>query len=252
MKTAPLFLAALLSLCIATACFGIVAQQPFQTKDGFTLYLPDDWKPIPGDVLNEYSRAIAKLAPQVEKQTYDYGFQLSASQKWFIYPYILVQVKRSGRIPEDELRSLARIGEAMDSSFTKARESLSSFATNGTIGETVLDSSTHTLWTRISIDVKGAGTVNGLVGTVLTEAGFIQISCYAKEKEFPGYLPAFETIVRATVLSDGLKYRPGAADSELATGGIGRRVIVGIAVACIAAGGLIWFAVRNRRKKKEI
>lgn len=251
MKTTSLFLAAILSLCIATACPAKEAKQPFPTKDGFTLFLPDDWKPIPGDVLDAYSRAIAKLAPQVEKQTYDYGFQLSAARKWFTYPYILVQVKRSGRVPEDQLRSLARIGEAMDSSFAKARESLSSFATNGTIGETVLDASSHTLWTRIAIDVKGAGTINGLVGTVLTENGFIQISCYAKEREFPGYLPVFETIVRAAVLSDALKYRPGAADSETATGGIGRGVIVGIAVAGIAAGALFWFVVRERRKKRK-
>lgn len=251
MKTASLFLATILSLCIATACFGTEAKQPFPTKDGFTLYLPDHWKPIPGDVLDAYSRAIAKLAPKVEKQTYDYGFQLSAAQKWFTYPYILVQVKHSGRVPEDQLRSLARIGEAMDSSFAKARESLSSFATNGTIGETVLDASSHTLWTRIAIDVKGAGTINGLVGTILTENGFIQISCYAKEKEFPGYLPVFETIVRSAVLSDDLKYRPGDAHAGTAAGGIGRGVIVGIVVAGIAAGGLCWFFVRNRRKKEE-
>ena len=146
---------------------------------------------------------------------------------------------------------MARIGEAMDSSFAKARESLSSFASNGTIGETVLDASSHTLWTRIAIDVKGAGTINGLVGTVLTENGFIQISCYAKEKEFPAYLPVFETIVRAAVLSDGLKYRPGAADAGTTAGGNGRGAIVGIVVACIAAGGLFWFFVWNRRKKEE-
>jgi hypothetical protein len=251
MKTATLFLTAFLTFCIAAASFAEEAKLPFPTKDGFTLYLPDGWKPIPKDVLDAYSRAIAKLAPQAEKQTYDHGFQLSAAQKWFTYPYILVQVKRSGRVPEDQLRSLAQIGKAMDSGFAKARESLSSFATNGSIGETVLDASTHTLWTRIAIDVKGVGTINGLVGTVLTETGFIQISCYAKKNEFPAYLSVFETIVRSTVLSDDLKYRPDTTDSESSTGRIGRGVIVGIAVACVAAGGLLWFVVRNRKKKRE-
>jgi hypothetical protein len=251
MKTATLFLTAFLCLCIAAACLAEEAKQPFPTKDGFTLFLPDDWKPIPKDVLDAYSREIARLAPQAEKQTYDYGFQLSAAQKWFTYPYLLVQVRRTGRIPEDQLRSLARIGKAMDSSFAKASESLSSFATNGTIGETVLDASMHTLWTRIAIDVKGVGTINGLVGTVLTEAGFIQISCYSKEKDFPGYLPVFETIVRSAVLSDEQKYRPATTDSETSAGGIGRGALVGLAVACVAAGGLFRLFVRNRRKKKE-
>jgi hypothetical protein len=251
MKTVPLFLSAILSLCIAAACPAEEANRPFPTKDGFTLHLPIDWKPIPGDVLNAYTREIARLAPQAEKQIYDYGFQRADTHKWFAYPYILVQVKRSGRIPEDQLRSLTKIGEAMDSSFAKAGESISSFATNGKIGETVLDPATHTLWTRIAIDVKGVGTINGLIGTVLTEAGFIQISCYAKEKEFPGYLPVFEAIVRGTVLSDEMKYRSVTGDSEPASAGIGKGVIAGIAVACVVAVGVLSFLIRKRRKNRE-
>lgn len=251
MKRAPLFLSVILSLFFAAGCFAQQAEQPFPTKDGFTLHLPTDWKPIPADVLDAYSREIAKLAPQTEKQVYDYGFQLSAARRWFTYPYILVQVKRSGRVPEDQLRSLSKIGEAMDSSFAKAGKSLSSFAANGKIGETVLDPSTHTLWTRMSIDVKGVGTINGLIGTVLTETGFIQISCYAEEQEFRGYLPVFEAIVKGAVLSDELKYRSGAGDSEPASGGIGRGMIVGIAVACMASAVFLWFVIRKRRDKKQ-
>ncbi len=246
MQRATIMLISLLSLVIAAGCFAGETGTPFPTKDGFTLLLPRGWKPIPGEVLDAYEREIARMAPKAETQDYDYGFQLSSAGKWFAYPYILVQVKSSGKVPQEQLRSMARIGEAMDTGFDRARESISSIAANGKMGEPVLDEAAHTLWTRISVDVKGVGTINGLVGTILTEKGFIQISCYAKGEEFQGYLSLFEGMIRGAVLSDDLRYRPEGVRTP---GGIGTGAMAGIAAALAAAGVLFLLVARGRRKK---
>ena len=251
MKRALLVLSAILSLLYAANCLAQEGDRPFPTKDGFTLHLPAGWKEIPAAVLDSYAQDIARLAPQAEKQAFDYGFQLSAAKKWFAYPYILVQVHRTGKVPEEHLRILAQSGKEMDTGFAKARESLSSLAADGKIGETVLDPSTHTLWTRMSIHVHGVGTINGLIAMILTETGFIQISCYAQEREFPAYLPLFQAVVRSTVLSDELQYRSGAGDSDPASGGIGRGAIVGIAVVSIGSAVLLLLVIRRRREKKQ-
>ena len=249
MKRTSILMLTLLFLVPAALCQAVETGTPFPTKEGFTLQLPGGWKPIPEEVLDAYEREIARMAPKAENQDYDYGFQLSSARKWFAYPYILVQVKSSGKVPQDQLRSMARIGEAMDTGFARARESISSIAANGKMGEPVLDEAAHTLWTRISVDVKGVGTINGLVGTILTEKGFIQISCYAKEKEFQGYLPLFEGMISGAVLSDELMYRPEGAGSVKTPGRIGTGAMAGIAALLTAAGVLFLLVVRGRRKK---
>ncbi len=249
MKRTCMLLLSLLFIMPAVLCPAVETGTRLPTKEGFTLQLPRGWKPIPGEILDAYEREIARMAPKAETQDYDYGFQLSSARKWFAYPYILVQVKSSGKVPQDQLRSMARIGEAMDTGFARARESISSIAANGKMGEPVLDEAAHTLWTRLSVDVKGVGTINGLVGTVLTEKGFIQISCYAKGEEFQGYLPLFEGMIRGTVLSDDLKYRPEGAGSVKTPGGIGTGAIAGIAALLAAAGVLFLLVVRGKRKR---
>jgi hypothetical protein len=195
-----------LVLLLGTPCFGIDLPQAVPAKEGFTMHMPAEWKPIPREILNRYCQAIAKLAPNAEKQTYEYGFQRADAPKWFAYPYILLQVKRSGRIPEEQLESLQRIEKAMDDSFAKATDSLSSFTSKATIGEPFYDVSHHILWTRVAIDVKEIGTVRGIVGAILTSEGFIQVACYARDADFKEYLPVFEAIVKNTEIRNELQY----------------------------------------------
>jgi hypothetical protein len=201
-----------LLLLLGTPCFGADLTQSFAAKEGFTIHLPKDWEPIPKEVIDKYSQAIAKMAPKAETQLYNYGFQRADSPKWFTYPYILVQVNRSGRIPEEQLKSLKRIEKAMGESFAKTTDSISSFSSNASLGEPVYDPASHILWTRIAIDVKKTGTVQGIIGSILTEEGFVQIACYAKNEDFEKYLPVFETIIKKTDFKADLKL--GAQDSE--------------------------------------
>jgi len=245
MKTAlPLQVLMALLLLLAAPCFGTELPQSFAAKEGFTLHLPSDWKPIPKEVLDKYSLAIAKMAPQAEKQVYDYGFQRNDAPKWFSYPYILVQVKRSGRIPEEQLKALKRIEKAMDESFTKTTDSLSAITSNASLGEPIYDPASHILWTRIAIDIKNTGTVRGMIGTVLTEAGFVQIAGYAKDDDFGIYLPIFESVIATTEIRADLKYGSGTmaektAPEEAEPGTVPWKAMT-VAVIVILLAFLVW------------
>ena len=91
----------------------IPLSQSFGTTDDFTIRLPAGWREIPKDVIDTQFKAMAELAPQLPRQTYDCGFQLDASSRWFQYPYILVQVQNTGRPPDFPLKSLSRVKGAI-------------------------------------------------------------------------------------------------------------------------------------------
>jgi hypothetical protein len=105
-------------------------------KNGFSISLPDEWVEIPRDVIDAYEKEIARLAPNAPAPHYDYGFQLGSSQNWFEYPYILVQINNTGRIPESQLEKFEayNIQESLD----KHKKGLSSIMSNIQAGKMVL------------------------------------------------------------------------------------------------------------------
>lgn len=228
------------------------------------MHMPADWKAIPREVLDRYSQKIARLAPKAEKQFYDYGFQRAGAAKWFAYPYILVQVQRSGRIPEEQLESLKRIEKAMDDSFTKATDSLSSFTANASIGEPLYDAAHHILWTQVAIDVKEIGTVRGLVGAILTGEGFVQVACYAKSENFGKYLPIFESVIATAEIRADLVYVAQNSTGKTTKNDTSVNTTVKseandarwdtlliIVSFCIVVGGLFTFLVRTLKKDND-
>lgn len=229
----------ILLLLFGIPCFGADRPQSIPAEEGFTLHLPTGWKAIPREVLDRYSQEITRLAPKAEKQFYNYGFQRADAAKWFAYPYILVQVQRSGRIPEEQLASLQRIEKAMDDSFAKATDSLSSFTANATIGEPLYDAAHHILWTQVAIDVKEIGTVRGIVGAILTAEGFVQVACYARDANFKEYLPVFEAIIKNTEIRSELQYlaekEEGKKESEEGT----RGAVSMETIAVVLAGAIL-------------
>jgi len=237
-------------LLLGTPGFGADLPQSFAAKEGFTIHLPMDWKPIPKEVLDRYSQAISRIAPKAEKQHYDYGFQRTDTPKWFTYPYILVQVNRSGRIPEEQLKALKRIEKALDDSFAKATDSISSITSNASLGEPIYDPVSHILWTRIAIDVKDTGTVRGIIGAILTEEGFVQIACYAKGDDYGKYQPVFEKVINETDIRADLEYevrnRAGKTSEKVRNQGSFTWKTISLALI----GALLLFFVGWRRKKK--
>jgi hypothetical protein len=76
-------------------------------KNSFSIALPDGWIEIPREVIDAYKIAISRLAPNRQKQEYDYdcGFQLGNAKKWFGCPYIVVKIYNTGRISKNQLEN---------------------------------------------------------------------------------------------------------------------------------------------------
>jgi hypothetical protein len=245
--------AVLLALCIPAACDAVDLPQTIQTKDGFTISLPADWVAIPKDALDGLTQTAAKLAPKAERQTYDYGFQLPKKKHWIEYPYIFVQVKRTGRVSEAQLESVKRLEQQFKQGVDKAQENYSSLIANVQVAKTIYEPATHILWTQLSMNVKPVGIIKADTASVLTEEGMIVICGYVPAADFDKYAPVFEAVARQTVVADNLKYRPHVTDFLPLSGQMNRSAVFwGVFIGVIFSGLAVTTAVilEARRKHK--
>ncbi len=242
--------AILIVLCIYGRCYGLELIREVKTQDGFTVRLPNDWKPIPRDMLDKYSQAVARLTRDTEKQVYDYGFQKADAPGWFAYPYILIQVRKTGRIAEAQLKSIERFQGDLDKSMARMQQAMSEVVSDARVGEMVYDPEAHILFSQMRMEVKEIGTIRGLIALLLTEQGGIHIAAYAKGDDFSHYLPLFEKIARGVVPDDNLRYQPRMLESVPVVGSIdwGRVLISALIGAALGAAGM--FVTRRLRKKK--
>ena len=232
----------LLSIVAAYALFtDLELSKVVDTEHDFSLRLPKNWIAIPKQVLDAASDAAARMAPQVPKQMYDYGFQLDESKDWFEYPYILIGVDQGGRIPESELESFQR---AIADGVKEAQELVSEFSRGGEIGGFVYNPNYHVLWTQSKSNVQGIGAVYSLKAILLTEYGVIDISGHSRADQFNHYAPVFEAIMKSVVLSDKTKYKSRSTDSIPDVSDTNWSIVLGVVITGgIAVGSLVVIVV---------
>lgn len=160
----------------------------------FTLNLPLEWTEIPSSEIEVFSARVKNLNPRLKKQHYEFGLSRSG-KKFFSYPYILVQIDRSGRVSEPSLEELVKskrltqlTGEQINSEFSNVLSKINS-------GETVYDSQNKIVWFSIVSEIKGVGEVAMLSASKLTKFGSINLYCYLLRGEHNLYAPVFEKLV---------------------------------------------------------
>jgi hypothetical protein len=218
-------------------------------KPGLTLSLPDGWMEIPQDVLTSVRDELVRQAPNAKIPKYDYGFQLETGQNWMAYPYILVQVSNSGRVPEHQLKSMPKMD--LNEMFKNKAADLKSLMSNASLGQMQYDETAHVVWITFQSDVVGTGKVQGISGLIPTEKGYLQVHCYSEESNFQTYLPTFRQIVTSLAVSPDLAYKPRWTDnSPILSGMDWSQVAVKAIGGAIIAGLIALFAALMRRKKE--
>lgn len=226
-----------------------IANSGLQQKNGFSILFPDGWVEVPRDIIDAYQKEMAKLAPNVHAQYYDYAFQLAASQRWFEHPYIVVQIKNLGHIPESELEKI--IEYSVQASVNEYKDNLNSIATDIQFGKMVYDKQTKIIWMPIKSNVVNVGPVSGLSGMIPTEKGFIQIVGYSLRNDYSTYGPIFRSIVLSVTPEPSLVYKPKWSDSlPPAVSGIDWGKVLAKAIGGAIAAALIASIVGLFKKRK--
>lgn len=209
-------------------------------KPSFSLSLPEGWVEIPQDVLSAMQAELKQQVPNATIPKYDYGFQREPSRNWMEYPYVLVQVINTGRVPEHQLRSMPKID--LNERLKDRTSKLQPIMSNVTLGKMQYDEAAHVVWITTRSDVENIGKILGITGLIPTEKGVIQLHAYSLESDFQGHLPTFRQMITSTIISPDIVYRPRWSDSSPILSGIdwGQVTIAGIIGGFIAlVGGLI-------------
>lgn len=216
----------------------------------FTLQLPGDWKEISAAVMTSTFKSLVEIAPAASSEHYDYGYQLASAPSTITYPYILVSIKKKGRVSENAIANLPSSDGEVKESFNKAADKLKSVLSSLKVGEMVYDRQKHILFMHSDMDVNGVGAIKSLTAVCLTEEGSINIYCYAKAAEFESYFKTFENVAKSIEFSGGLGYKPRLLDALGGSGGsglhhIGRSAIIGGITGAVVALVIAMFKKKN-------
>jgi hypothetical protein len=226
--------------------FNLAQSGTLNQKAGFSLTLPDGWVEIPKETLVQYEDTLAELAPNAQKQHFDYGFQMDGSKGWFTYPYVLIQVGNNGRIPADRFEKLPPISaEKMND----LKDKLSTVMSHIEIGKLVYDSENRMMWMRIELNVRDVGPVAGLSAIIPTEKGTIQVNAYCLKEDYPTYEPVFRSLAKSMILDADLAYKTKWSDGlpsvlrRINWEQVGQSALIGGII-----GGIAFLMRRKKRK----
>lgn len=178
----------------------------FKADVGFTLFLTQDWIEIPKDVLDSYSKSFAVKTGSSEER-WNYGYQLVSKKKWLQYPYALIRINESGRVPELELENLQKIDVDMQKSVQEVEQTSKGILTKLQLGGTYYDYRDHIIFSAVKVNVRGAGDVIVFTALKLTKKGFIQFAGYALEEDGDKFMDFFKNAAHQMKLSSELEYR---------------------------------------------
>ena len=249
------FLSLIAVIMAGTVFADIDLPERFETKDGFTIRMPEGWIAIPREMIQALADENAKSLPNAPKVIYDYGFQSADSENWFEYPYLVIQVRRIGRLPESELNPIKKINTLLNESgkvIDRDYSGLSDLEFN----ETIYDPELHIILTRLSAECPPYGRVRCLSGTRLTEFGSIGIYCYALESTYSYYAPVFEAIIKQVEIPDSIAYTVRWTDTIPFLRGIdwpsaiGK--VIGITMVMTLSGWLYGLGKKKNKKDPKV
>jgi hypothetical protein len=238
----------LLVALLACPAMAVELPQQMRTTDGFTINIPADWIEIPKLVLDEYSRRMSAKTPGMDKQIFDYGYQLKRGDElWMMHPYILIQVKRGGKISQEMLdlhalfdAEIEKEGAALEQ---KSDKLLSDFRSS----RKTYDKEAQMFWLDAQFKVGDDEIIKCLMGMKLTNEGIIQIMAYAREGTYNEYRPMYEEIIRKVELSEVLKY--SVEEIKPVAKGLNWSEMLLYAALGFAGIGLFYIIVSIKRKR---
>lgn len=183
---------------IADISFCDELNKVFKAGNKITINLPSGWVSIPEPILSDVNSG------KPRNQKWDYAYQLNNSGNWFVYPYILVRVTNTGKVPATAFAEYRRPlnendNEELNKSSTEKVDYIG-------IIEKHFNDSAATLFSTARVNVQGIGIVIFKSALIFTEKGLIEIGCYINEAASEEYMPVFDKILKGIKLDESLKY----------------------------------------------
>jgi len=255
----------LLAVAAAVLCFVLpVLAEAFRGGLGYTLLIPSGWEQIPDEVVEEVTRQVVDPSSP-DRPFYDAAFQKAESDRWFAYPYVLVQRIEIERQPTtEEMQGFAAeiSGRSASDVEDVFRSDVRGVVSEAMLGRVVLDADRG-----IAVWSGDAALETGERLRMTSVARFgqrhvILVHSYHIADRFEEETEAFDAIAASFAFDEGLEFRQLAVEAPLseppeAATDAGRSIwgrVLGAALAAAVIGvlaGLIPALRRSRRRSAD-
>lgn len=233
--------------------FSTQFSQEINICDGVKLKLPDDWIEIPKDKIDSTYKIVAETT-ETEMVYYDFGYQWQQNKGYFSYPYLLIQVNESLRIPESEL-DMYKFNQGLNDGIES--DEVSNIVDSISVGESVFDPIKNRVLTKFGMESYGV-EMTGFMDLQLTNKGYVMIYMYSIDSELAQYESLFTQIMDNIEITQDAKYiykdinntKAYNSKNDKSDQSIFSKVLSGIVAAAIL-GGISFLVNSLRRKKKD-
>jgi hypothetical protein len=199
----------------------LVAEKPvlYHNPQGhFFFMLPAGWEEIPKDAIEASLKILREQYGHTLASNYDGAFQ-KIGTNYFAYPYIMFQIDKSGRWPENEIKKSLSSNEwekAIEKGLHTVEEQLPTLIQNSRAGQTTYDKERNIVFTKMESGVAGIGKIVALTAIILSNYGNVALFCYSTKENFDNELPYFTEIINSFRYDIGYEYGQVTKDNYIA------------------------------------
>ncbi len=237
MKTPFLVVFCIVAVGLAAPLAASELTNHFPTDDGFTVCLPEGWKPFPKATVVEFGKRMQKGLPEVVPCTY--GFHQADNGA-----SVFICVDRSRRMSEEEIRlNHDKMSAGLQKGMDKARSKVPTIASSD-LRDARYDPSDHSFCATMRMDVTDGPALYGVVGVRLTEYGAVHVDCYCRASQAERYKPLFEQVIRSIEFDEASRYKVHPAYQSVLEpvlqNGVLLFVCAGVGLMLRFAGRALW------------
>jgi len=165
---------------------------------------------IPKDKLDEKlaeGNSISKAPPLRA----NYAFQRDEKAEWMSYPYVIVQIMKTGKIPESQFANMEKLSSA---GADLAKERYGALCSRLEFGKSYYDPSNRIMWAKGTFEIDPSvskpdlGTICAFGAMHLTEKGAIRVFSYCRKAELEELQKVLEEILRSVRVGVNNRYTP--------------------------------------------
>ncbi|WP_156180919.1 hypothetical protein [Desulfovibrio sp. TomC] len=233
---------------ILISCFSPIngACETFKNKY-FSITLPPGWISVPADVIKSTEDEIIARTNKPSIPRNNYAFQQKDTNRWFSYPYILINISNPGRIQEAKLQKISE--QSFKNHYDKEEKEMNGLVSDFREGRKYYDKNQKILWVFSKANIPAVGSVSIVEGIIPTNTGYIKIFCYAVDEHAILYQPIFQSIISSVIPSEEFAYRTTIYDILPAfIVDINWGEAIGKAIAWSLLGGVLGFFGYRRNR----
>lgn len=201
--------------------------------------IPEDWLEIDPLQLEELSRWAADTTGGRLVESYQHGFCPPEFEDAPLLPYILVQIRESGRLRYGAFLDLPPLGELQSDTRATFPQGLPPLVMGVAVDRVGFDRSNYSVRLEHSLELRIRGRITVLTAAFLTERGFVTLHYADRERRIDRGRELFDRIVGSVALAPEIAYHPRLSDRWP-----GLPFFIAAAVVAVA---LIAVLVRRRR-----